>query len=78
MISENFESVNVFLNNRKVNQDFLNNHSEIEAGKVQISEKGLTKDKEIKDLKEFYSKINKPKREPFQINLKKRNHFISQ
>jgi len=66
-----------FLKNRIINIAYLNNHNNINPGQVEISTKGLTKNKSEQELRKLQAEIQTPKRKSFDINIKKRRHYIS-
>jgi hypothetical protein len=65
-----------FITARIINTMFLNNHNNLNVGKVTIATKGLTKNKTMNQIKELQKKLNTPKRRSFEIHLQTRKHFI--
>ena len=66
-----------FLHNRIININYLNNHNNVNPGKVEISQKGLTKNKTNQEIKILELKLKTPKRTSFDIHIDKRKHFIN-
>jgi outer membrane protein OmpA-like peptidoglycan-associated protein len=75
-ISDNNDTIKIFLNTRQINTNFLNNHNNINVGKVEKTIKGLTKVKNDYEIKQIQKKLLTPKRNSFVINIAKRKHFI--
>ncbi|NOQ29677.1 MAG: OmpA family protein [Helicobacteraceae bacterium] len=76
ILSNNITGIETFLKNRNINTQYLNNHSRIGAGKVELSQKGQTRNQNDEEVKNIYKNFNKPKRDIFTIELKKREVFI--
>lgn len=65
-----------FMATREIESMYLNNHSEIGKGIVEISQKGITKDKNEAELNHIMTNIMKPKRDGLELNISKRTRFI--
>lgn len=76
-ISQPGNVFNAFINHRDINASYLNNHSEIEAGRVEVSIKGMTKNKNELEIKSIQKKLQSPKRKSFIVQIEKRKHFIN-
>lgn len=76
LISQTMENSNFYIENRKINKNFLNNHNKLKAGVVEVTLKGQTKNKSDLEIKKMQSKALLPKRKSLNVNLKKRKHII--
>jgi len=72
LVSKDFNVSSYFLNNREINTSYWNDHNIKTAGKIEISEKGWTKNLQSSQIKDILIKLKKKKREPFNINKDKR------
>ena len=61
-----------YLKNREINTSFLNNHNKLQAGYVEKTIKGWSKNLSELKIKEKFLKLSKPSREELKINLKPR------
>jgi outer membrane protein OmpA-like peptidoglycan-associated protein len=81
LISNDENLNNYFLENRKINKMYLNNHNAKMAGKVIVTKKGWSKNLNETEIKKLENKFSQPRREELiphfqqrelQIHLKKR------
>lgn len=78
LISQTSENANIFIQNRKINIKYLNNHSKVNAGSVKKTIKGQTKNKSDAEIKKLKSKVMLPKRKILNFDLEKRKHIIGE
>lgn len=77
IISTTKKNADFFIEERKINNNFLNDHSKINTGKVARTLKGRTKNKSISEIEEIKKKVVLEKRSSIYINIQKRKHIIN-
>jgi outer membrane protein OmpA-like peptidoglycan-associated protein len=75
-LSTNAKISHQYIKKRSINIKYLNNHNKINAGKVKLSIKGLTKNKSAPELLKLEAKVTTPRRKQFNTTLPTRKHFI--
>jgi outer membrane protein OmpA-like peptidoglycan-associated protein len=76
-VDGNFSFMYKYLKNRDINTSFLNNHIKTQAGRVEKTVKGWSKNLSEQEIKMKFVKLSKPVRENLHINLKKRVIIIN-
>jgi outer membrane protein OmpA-like peptidoglycan-associated protein len=77
IVSSTEKNAKYFIEHRKINTSYLNNHSKINAGNVEKTIKGQTKNKSDKEIEEIKAKVSLPTRPTIDINIQKRKHIIN-